>query len=78
MAGPIEYDPGKYPTGYECEICGRKQLAWSPLFQQGLKADEAKMIGWSEREKKWFCPMHTLGGKAKLAAVAERGLKDKS
>lgn len=69
MAAPLEY---------ECEICGRKQLAWSPLFQQGLKAAEVKMIGWSEREKKWFCPFHTPGGKAKLMTVARRGLKEKS
>lgn len=65
------------PIEYECETCGRRQLAWSPIFPHGLKTDEVKMIGWSEHEKKWFCPFHTLGGKAKLVAVALRS-KDKS
>ena len=63
---------------YECDVCGRKQLAWSPSFPQGLKADEVKLIGWSQRDQNWFCPFHTQGGKDKLEAVALHGLKDKS
>jgi hypothetical protein len=68
-----------------CEACGRRQLRFSQRMPQGLTSGELRMIGWEELSedgdrpegaRRWLCPMHSAGGRKKLAAVASAARQD--